>query len=58
LTRKLLFAKIAVATRDLERCYDTIAFLYFCDSIANLIDNTAELMTQDITFLELDDSAM
>jgi hypothetical protein len=58
LRRLLLLAVIALATRNLETRYHPVALLQVLDARAHLVDNSAELVSEDVALLELDDGAM
>lgn len=58
LRRKLLLAEEAITTSNLERSDVSLANFNTGDSCADLVDDTAELVAQDVAFAELDDCAM
>ena len=58
LRRKFLLAVHAIAACDLETGDDAIAFLQVLDLGTELVDFTAELVAEDVAFLELDDGAV
>ena len=58
LRRQLLLAVEALAASDLEAGDDAVALLQVLDARTHLIDDTAELVAQDVALLQLDDGAM
>lgn len=58
LRRQLLLAVEALAASDLETSDDAVALLQVLDAGAHLVDDTAELVAQDVALLQLDDGAM
>ena len=53
--RELLFAVKTFTTGDLEGGYDTFTDFAVLDFGADLLNNPAELMAENVTFLELRD---
>jgi hypothetical protein len=58
LRRELLLAEEAVAASNLERSDVAPSDLDALDASADLVDDTAELVTQNVTLGELDDCAV
>jgi hypothetical protein len=58
LRRLLLLAVIALSACNLETRHHSVAFLQILDARSHLIYDSAELVPEDVTLLELDDGAM
>ena len=58
LRRLLLLAVIAISTRNLETRHHSVALLQVLDARSHLVYDSAELVSENVTLLELNDGAM
>jgi hypothetical protein len=58
LRRLLLLAVVALATRNLETGHHPVAFFQVLDARSHLVYDSAELVSENVALLELNDGAM
>jgi hypothetical protein len=58
LRRLLLLAVVALSARNLETGHHSVALLEVLDARSHLVYDSAELVSEDVALLELDDGAM